>query len=153
VGQYALGMCYELGKGTETNYPRAIEWFESSAKQGYDKAQNELGNIYFYGIGVQVNQSRAFHWYQAAALQGNVNAEAQSSFYYATMNGDFAESYKWITLVSYKDPQGANLAINILKKEGRFFSPDQILEGKQRAAEFIKTNQCALPSTNEVRGL
>jgi hypothetical protein len=66
---------------------------------------------------------------------------------------DLIESSKWVILAKYKDPQTADLALNILKQAGIVFSEDQITEGKRRAEEFMKTNQFALPSTNDFNGL
>lgn len=68
-------------------------------------------------------------------------------------NDDLIQSYKWITLTSYKDQHLAAIALNIIKQKGIIFSSEQIAEGKQRAEAFVKTNQFALPSTNQVNGL
>ena len=40
--QYALGCCYEYGRGVRQNYKKARKWFLKSASQGYDKAKEEL---------------------------------------------------------------------------------------------------------------
>jgi hypothetical protein len=63
------------------------------------------------------------------------------------------EACKWISLANARDPQAANTALNTLKERGIVFSPKQIAAAKQRAEEFVKTNQFILPSTNQVNGL
>jgi TPR repeat protein len=154
-GQYALGICYQRGVGTETNAFAAFNWLKKSAGGGYDKAQAELGGMYLNGIGVKQNSDQAFVWFQKAAMQGNPNAEMSLGFYYAleNTNKDLIESCKWISLANSRDPQAANIALNTLKERGIVFSPEQIEAGKQRAEEFMKTNQFALPSTNPINGL
>jgi hypothetical protein len=66
---------------------------------------------------------------------------------------DLVEACKWITLAGYKDSQIGELALDTLHKQGITFSPEQIAAAKQRAEEFMNTNQFALPTTNEVNGL
>jgi TPR repeat protein len=46
VAQYNLGIMYEYGRGTTTkDIGKAIYWYEKSAKQGYQQAQNEFNKL------------------------------------------------------------------------------------------------------------
>jgi TPR repeat protein len=153
-GQEALGTYFLKGIGTETNLAEAFTWFQKSAESGYDKAQVELGRCYVYGWGVEQNSDQAFVWFQKAAMQGNPDAEMEMSFHRALDKPkDLIESCKWVTLANDKDPQIGDLALNTLKKAGVVFSAEQIAAGKQRAEEFMKTNQFALPSKDQINGL
>ena len=46
--QYNLGMCYEKGDGVKENIKKAMDLYQSSAIQGYSKAQCRLGFFYKY---------------------------------------------------------------------------------------------------------
>jgi TPR repeat protein len=112
--------------------------------------------MYRDGIVVEQNPTEAFNWFQKAAFQGDSYSEMNLSFYYALTedtNKDLIEACKWIALANSRDSQAANTALSTLKERGIVFSPEQIEMGKQRAEEFIKTNQFALPSANEANGL
>lgn len=102
--QYALGDCYENGKGVAVNKIAANEWYKRAADQGNPKAQFTigvsflgssaavewlqkaadqelilaqltLGIIYDEGIGVAKNDKKAFKWYRKAAQQGEAEAQ------------------------------------------------------------------------------
>ena len=47
--QWFLGGWYVLDKGMPQDYEEAFKWYNSSAQQGYAKAQFTLGGIYFRG--------------------------------------------------------------------------------------------------------
>ena len=46
-GQYKLGTYYETGKYLEKNYCKALELYEDSAIQDYDKGQNAYAKLLF----------------------------------------------------------------------------------------------------------
>jgi hypothetical protein len=153
-GEEALGTFFLKGIGTETNLTEAFTWFQKSAESGYDKAEVDLGKCYLLGLDVEQNWNNAIYWFQKAALQGDPYAEMEMSIHCALDDPkDLIESCKWITLANYKDSTIASVALNTLKQRGITFSPEQIAEAKQRAEEFMKTNQFALPLTNQVNGL
>jgi len=45
VAQYNLAIKYEYGDGIEKDVDKAIYWYEQSAKQGYQSAQNKLKKL------------------------------------------------------------------------------------------------------------
>ena len=68
--QFRLGIIYFYGMpliDIDKDYTQSAEWFEKSAKNGYDHAQNNLGIMYTHGIGVAQNYEKAFYWYSQAA--------------------------------------------------------------------------------------
>lgn len=73
--QYALGVCYEKGRGVPQDAEMAVSWFRKSAKQNFGKALLRLGNCYQNGIGVVTNHPLAVHWYKKAAAAGMMEAE------------------------------------------------------------------------------
>ena len=40
--QFALGYCYEIGKGVEKNIQKAILWYRKVAEQGNNQAEERL---------------------------------------------------------------------------------------------------------------
>lgn len=67
------------------NYPKALIWFEKSAKQGYAKSQFMLGEMYHNAacVGGFSDNVKAFYWYKKAVNQGVAEAcERIAWFYY-----------------------------------------------------------------------
>ncbi len=161
LGQYGVGLCFLKGIGTETNLNEGINWIRQSAEGGCDKAQVELAKCYGNGIGVETNPPEAFNWFLKAALQGNPMGEQQVSILYACVpalvahdeNDGLIESCKWISLTRLKDPQLADIAINILQQSSVIFTPEQTAAAQVRVREFLVTNQLVLARTNREGGL
>ena len=85
--QFKLGNFYFSGIpliGIDKDYAQAAEWYEKSAKNGFDFAQNNLGNMYAFGIGVSQNYEKAFYWYSLAAERMHLVAMSNvANFYYS----------------------------------------------------------------------
>lgn len=67
IGQYYLGLCYEMGMNIDKDEKLAFHWLGLSARQGYNHAQYRLGLCYLNGIGVQTNPSKGIIWLNKAA--------------------------------------------------------------------------------------
>ncbi len=83
--QFKLGGIYFSGLpliGIDKDYAQAAEWYEKSAKNGLDHAQNNLGNMYAFGIGVGQNYEKAFYWYSQAAERMHQEAMSNVANYY-----------------------------------------------------------------------
>ena len=81
--QYRLGYFYQYGyAGLAQDYQKAYYYYDKSAQQGYDFAQNNLGNLYNNGHGVKKDLRLAFYWYQKAAEQGNSAAQYNLAYAY-----------------------------------------------------------------------
>ena len=69
--QWFLGGWYVLGKGIPQDYEVALKCYNSSAQQGYAKAQFTLGGIYFRGqYSVPQDFVLAHMWLNLASAQG-----------------------------------------------------------------------------------
>lgn len=84
--QFRLGDFYFLGLpliGIDKDYTQAAEWYEKSAKNGFEHAQTNLGNMYEFGIGVGQNYEKAFYWYSQAAERMNQDSMSNvANLYY-----------------------------------------------------------------------
>lgn len=56
--QNALGCFYRRGIGTNQDFSKAFEWFDKSAKQGFDKAKFNLSICYKKGEGTAVDYQK-----------------------------------------------------------------------------------------------
>lgn len=61
--QYALGMYYTY----ESNFDKAMEWFQKAARQQFAPAQFELGRSYYYGLGKIKDTQLGIDYVQKAA--------------------------------------------------------------------------------------
>lgn len=81
--QYMVGRYHMMNHGgaiswqivSKRDTKEAFSWFEKSAKQGHDRAQQQLGLFYESGIDPCIrNIEKALEWYQKSANQGNNDA-------------------------------------------------------------------------------
>ena len=71
---YKLGAMYKKGLGTEIDIPKAIEYFEKSAKNMWSTYQ--LGRLYLFGAeGVEKDKEKAAQWLTKSANDGNEYAQ------------------------------------------------------------------------------
>jgi hypothetical protein len=78
--QFALGLMYELGEGTDKNLPKALEWHKKAAEKAIGDAQLKLAQFYEKGIpelNLKEDQELAFKWYHSAATNNLVAAQVQ----------------------------------------------------------------------------
>jgi hypothetical protein len=83
--QFEIGWMYHLGEGVEKNDEKAALWYEVSAEQGYNPAENNLANMYCDGVMaagmsaeaekvIKRDHSRAFELWGRAFKHGNIEA-------------------------------------------------------------------------------
>ena len=72
---YQQAVRFELGKGEQQSWEKAVYWYQRAAKKGHVNANNRLGMCYEEGHGVEQNIEQAIFWYGKAAEQGNVDAQ------------------------------------------------------------------------------
>eukprot|EP00002_Diphylleia_rotans_P017468 TRINITY_DN3395_c0_g1_i3.p1 TRINITY_DN3395_c0_g1~~TRINITY_DN3395_c0_g1_i3.p1 ORF type:complete len:1278 (-),score=198.42 TRINITY_DN3395_c0_g1_i3:553-4386(-) len=67
---YALGCCYEHGRGVPRDLTTAVHLYLRSAQEGCPDAQTALGLCYLRGVGVPQDQDQAHYWLRIASDQG-----------------------------------------------------------------------------------
>ena len=137
---YALGLCYEEGKGVPVDYEKAFILFEKAAVDGDAGAQFKLGVYYTQGKGVEKDPSLAFVWYNNAANQGNVEAMFNLGVCYNEGNGveeDKEKAHYWFKKAADKGDKNAyiNLAIIYLNGFGVEKDEEKSLYYFEKAAE------------------
>lgn len=72
--QKRLGEIYYFGRGVETDYKKAFEYFRLAAGQGEITSLYRLGRCYELGLGVPRNRTRALEIYREADQKGSEEA-------------------------------------------------------------------------------
>jgi TPR repeat protein len=133
------GFSKDKGCGSELGVPTgcddAIKWFRKAAEKGTRWGQLNLGIRYLRGEGVPQDYTEAIKWFQEGSAQG----DALSQYYLGTLHEkglgtavDQVEAYKWYGLAASHGIQEAENARQKLRQE---LTPEQVLEGSNRAAE------------------
>ena len=89
---------FNLGQMCGSDYEQAFAWFQKSADQGHDSAQNQLGLCYYEGKGVEQDYRKAIEWYQKAADQGYDEAQYHLGNCYYHGEGfeqDYGKAVAW----------------------------------------------------------
>jgi uncharacterized protein len=73
--QFALGMMYFHGEGTNRDLAAGSKWLRKASDQGFAPAQNQLAYAYEHGQGVPQDYLLAEKWYEAAAQRGLPEAQ------------------------------------------------------------------------------
>lgn len=123
VSQYFLGKLYENGKGTEKDINKAIEWFEKSANQNYDKAQTYLGILYAKGKETEKDINKSIKWFEKAANQDCTDALFNLGLLYydnhEKLDKDFKFTFKYFYDAANCGNYWAPYYLGILYEEGK----------------------------------
>jgi TPR repeat protein len=74
-----LDKCEKCGAGRQ-DYAKVLKWYQKTAKDGDDCAQERLAEFYLKGIGTDRNYKKALEWYSRSAEQGNDTSKAQLGY-------------------------------------------------------------------------
>lgn len=136
--QYLVGRYHMFNYGgaiswqivSKRDTKEAFFWFEKSAKQGHDKAQQQMGLFYESGTDPCLrNIEKALEWYQKSADQGNVEAIFSLGRLYA--NGidektpDDEKAYNYYLLAAEKNHPEAQYRVGVALYYGKGVSIDQ----------------------------
>jgi hypothetical protein len=138
LGQYGLGLMYDLGTGVPTNFKEAVKWYQLSADQGNSDAQNNLATMYAEGEGVVKDAIKAKKLYESAAQQGNFDSPNNIGTMYLQgidITRNYVKAYMWFHLGEMKGDRGA--------KQNRAFvetkmTPEEIIEANKMAGEWMQ---------------
>ena len=108
--QNALGCFYRRGIGTNQDFSKAFEWFDKSAKQGFDKAKFNLSICYKLGEGTAVNYQKAVELLIQLRNSGFIPAYNSLAIYYIKGLGVEKDAKKAIELWKYASNQNDSKA-------------------------------------------
>lgn len=66
ASQFEMGRECELGQWIARNEAEALKWYEMSARQGYERAQQAAARMYFMGEGTAQDYEASYFWYRVA---------------------------------------------------------------------------------------
>jgi len=140
AAQFRLGKCYEEGLGVEQDFPKALEWFKTSADLSYAASQHMLGTCYAYGMQVPQDYQLAFQWFQKAAEQGHAGAQYMLGMRYANGLGEEQDdklAAKWFGRAAEAGDVEAQMSLADAYREGRGVPQDlaKAVDWYRRAAE------------------
>ena len=137
--QRRLGFMYYHGEGLVQDDKRAVTLFEKAAESGDIQSAFNLAKMYQYGMSVPQDDRRAATWYLKGAELGDPAAQFESSVTYYKGLGvpqDRIEAAKWWTLALMKGGEFAErIRPSVESAEGKL-TPEEIAEGRRRAAEW-----------------
>ncbi|MFK5937532.1 MAG: tetratricopeptide repeat protein [Sulfurimonas sp.] len=106
--KYNLALMYYRGDGTKQDIPKSLELLEVAAKQGNEKALQNIGRVYMQII----KFDKAIYWLEKNAKQGDKNAYYLLAEIYCSQE-KFALAKKWAN----KSIKSGNVESKILYKE------------------------------------
>lgn len=133
--QYRMGMMARFGWGMEKDARESARWLQQAAVQNHAQAQAELGTMYRLGRGVPEDPKEAARWLTAAATAGVGMAQLSIGRMYRDGLGvgrDLVEAYAWFSAAGENSVMDGLAYRNEITRE---MSPEQLAEGKRRAAE------------------
>lgn len=128
TAQFALGQCYEHGKGRKKDLKRAISWYLKAGEDGLARGYCTAGNFYRYGAsGILRDMARAIELCQQGADAGNRDAEAAlGTIYLTSENGppDTAKALIWLQKAADQKQLDATFLLGILYLQGKGVAKD-----------------------------
>ena len=138
IGQYGLGLMYDLGTGVPTNFKEAVKWYQLSADQGNSDAQNNLATMYAEGEGVLKDAIKAKKLYESAAQQGNFDSPNNLGTMYLQgidITRNYVKAYMWFHLGEMKGDRGAKKNRAFVEKK---MSAEEIIEANKMVEEWMQ---------------
>lgn len=144
--QRRLGFMYYHGEGVAQDNKRAVILFERSAEAGDIESASNLAKMYEFGMGVEQDDTRAAAWYRKAAELGDAASQFSASVMYYKGQGvvrDRAEAAKWWNLSMMQSGKWAETIRPSVESAESKLTPEEIAEGKRRAAEWLKAREAS----------
>ena len=132
--QFNMGQAYKLGRGVQSDFPVALDWYRKAAAQGHLRAEDNLGLLMFQ----QGDRADAMPYLQRAALRGE--PRAQYIVGTALFNGDLIGK-DWVrayALMSRASASGLTQATTSLAQMDKYIPDDQRRQGLAMAASLEK---------------
>jgi TPR repeat protein len=142
--QFELGTAYVHGHGLARDYVEGAKWLRRAIERGHTEACLQLSFLYRDGLGVTKDEGEALKWRREAAERGSIQAQLIiiMNLSDATASEDLIEACKWSIIAGKNGNKPALARLGALMTK---LTPEQLEEGKRRAAAFVpRTN--ALPS-------
>jgi len=118
--EYELGRSMLNPRPTDSEVASAMEWFRSSAEQGYPPAEYLYGGSFREGR--WKNPKQLVYWWTKAAEQGNVHAQLWLGLLYEQgrddVKRDYVEAFKWLSMAAKQGQPDAQVALGQMYENG-----------------------------------
>lgn len=134
---YNLGQLHRMGRGVETDYFKAKEYYLRAAEKDHVGAQRNLGILYYFGRVGKVDYTEALNWLTKAAISGDARSQLMTGTMYYNGEGgkqDNIQAYAWIMLAAQS---GLGNAATALEKLDDAMMPEHIARAKVLAPDMI----------------
>ena len=98
-----LGDIYYLGRGTQQDFAKALEWWSKATDLGISSAICNMGILYLIGQGVQQDNAKALELFTKSANMGNAQAMHNLGLLYYQGKGvqqDYKKTFELFTEVA-----------------------------------------------------
>lgn len=121
AAQLQVGLCCELGLGSDVDYASAANYYAMSASAGNPEAQFSLGTMCRDGRGVPQDYARAMELFNVSAARGVVKSHtALGSMFNAGMGvpRDGSEASRWYRIAAHRGDRDAQFMLGVLYLSG-----------------------------------
>lgn len=128
-GLFGVGMCYDMGLGTEKDYEKASDFYAKAASKGMHRANALLGRLYERGgYGLEKDQRLAFDYFKKSADKGDAYGMLRLGMCYKEGNAvkaDSSKAFVWFLKSAKKENDFAQYFTGMayLKGEGTDKNP------------------------------
>lgn len=122
IGQFNLGLMYELGKGVPSQFDKAEALYLQAAEKDFVPAMVQLAGLYWNGVNGDRDEKKALNWYQKAADKGDQQALYYLGLFAETGVGtalDYAAAVRYYQAASQKGNAQAMLALARMYQYGQ----------------------------------
>jgi len=118
------------------DYAKVLKWYQKTAKDGDDCAQERLAELYLKGIGTDRNYKKALEWYNRSAEQGNDTSKAQLGYIYEQGLGVERDFQKALAL--YRESAEAGNALGQVRLGDMYWNGSGVARDPQKACKCFK---------------
>ncbi len=110
--QYAAGLAFKNGFGTECSGDDGRTWFARAAEDGHPLALHRMGVCYMLGMGVPESPERALELFEKASGKGLAEASKEIAWMYGTGSGaSETKAFGWyLKAAEQGDPEAQAVA-------------------------------------------
>lgn len=115
---------YQHGRGSESDYPEALELFLLAGQGTHQDAQFYAGRMYHFGDGTEIDYTAAREWYTRAVENGSVRAGNNLGNLWANGQGGLEDLNTAMNYLRNSSEQGMGMASYNLAEKFRLNVPD-----------------------------
>jgi TPR repeat protein len=120
------------------DYSKVFKWYQKSAQDGDDCAQERLGDMYLKGIGTDRDYKKALAWYLKSAEQGNDTAKVQLGTMYELSLGVDQDYQKALAL--YRESAEAGNALGQARLGDMYYRGIGIEKNYEKAFDYFQAS-------------